>query len=150
MKRAVALLLSISLLGCFPHNPRQRTYAQLAEGGAIVAGIIMEYFVQTGADCDAMKLPGVTDDSSCHVKNGALGDVGVALIVGGLLGFVGTISTAEDDKKASPMIDIKAKPAESHADLKLPPGVKGNAPTATSTSTTTAASTPAIAAPAQP
>src|SRR5579862_2031211 len=96
MMRAVALMISISLLGCFPHNARRRTYAELAEGGAIVAGIVSEYFVNTGADCDIMSEPGVPD-TACHTKASALGDIGVALIVGGLLGFVGTISTAEDE-----------------------------------------------------
>lgn len=112
----------VSLLGCFPHDAHKRTIAQVIEGGAMVVGVGAEFLVNTGADCDQMGMPGVPN-SSCRTKANALGDVGVALILGGLLGFVATISTAEEDKPP-PKVDIKAEaPAEKPA-LKLPAGVQ--------------------------
>lgn len=143
MRSAVALLLtSTMMLGCFPHDAHKRTLAQFAEGGAVVSGIALEAFLSTGADCDAMTMIGAPPDSNCHTKSTVLGDLGVALILGGLLGFVATISTAEE-AKAPPPVDIKAPAPAAKADLKLPPGVKGNteatAPAAAETSETTPA-----------
>ena len=151
MRSTVALLLTgTMMLGCFPHDPHKRTLAQFAEGGAVVSGIALEAILSTGADCDAMAKIGAPPDSSCHTKSTVLGDLGVALILGGLLGFVATISTAEE-AKAPPPIDIKAQAPAAKPDLKLPPGVKGNteatAPAATSEATTPAAdTTPAASA----
>jgi hypothetical protein len=55
MKAAVALLCSVTVLtGCFPNNPQHRTYAKYAEGAALVAGIAVSAFANTGADCDQM------------------------------------------------------------------------------------------------
>jgi len=126
MRRAVAFLLtSTMMLGCFPHDAHKRTLAQLAEGGAVVGGIALEAALGTGADCDAMTMIGAPPDSNCHTNKSVAGGVGVALILGGLLGFVATISTAEEDKEP-PKVDIKAQDQAGKADLKLPPGVKGN------------------------
>ena len=124
--RAVALILSIALLsGCFPHNARKRTYAQLAEGGAIVSGIVIEALVNSGADCDQMG-PVVNPNSDCRSKATIAGDIGLGLIIGGLVGFLATISTAEEDK--TPIIEIKAETTpQDKPKLTLPPGVKGNA-----------------------
>ncbi|HEY5921376.1 MAG TPA: hypothetical protein VIV11_06885, partial [Kofleriaceae bacterium] len=62
MKRAVvALLVSVSLLGCFPHNPKARTYAQLGEGAAIAAGIALSALGGTTADCDEMTMAGIAE-----------------------------------------------------------------------------------------
>ena len=110
--RAAAALLSISLLmfGCFPHDAHNRTIAQLIEGGSIAAGIGVEAFVSTGADCDSMGIPGQPVDVNCHNRSSTWGGVGVALMLAGLLGFIATISTAEDDAPEAPRIDIKAKP----------------------------------------
>lgn len=123
--RAVSLFLAITLLGCFPHNKRARTYAKLSEAGSLVAGIGMEYFVNTGADCDAMTLPGQTTSSSCHTHAAVLGDVGMGLILAGLLGFVATVSTSpdEDGPPPAPIPSETDKTAEKRQ-LKLPPGVK--------------------------
>ena len=128
MMRAVALILSFAILGCFPHDPRKRTYAQLVEGGSILTGVALEAVVNSGADCDLMQ-GGVTfSNESCHTKATILGNTGLALILGGLIGFLATISTAEEDK-AQPPIDIKADKATNteKPKLTLPPGVKGNA-----------------------
>jgi hypothetical protein len=110
MNRAVvALLVSVSLLGCFPHSARNRRYAQLGEGAAILGGIVISAVSNTSADCDEMQVPGL-NDSSCQNKAQWMTTAGVVLIVGGLLGFVATVSTAE---KAPPpkVVEIKEVPA---------------------------------------
>lgn len=124
--RVVALLASFSLLGCFPHNARHRTYAKLGEGGAIVAGIVLEALVNSGADCDQMAGT-ATGSTSCHDKATLLGDVGVGLILGGLLGFVATISTEDEGRAPPPVVEIKADRA-TNPKLALPPGVKPGTP----------------------
>jgi hypothetical protein len=100
MRAAVALLVSVSMLGCFPHSERRRTYAKLAEGGALVGGIVISAVGNTGADCDAMAVNGV--ESNCKSNAQILSTVGVTLILAGLLGFVATVSTAEDDSDDKP------------------------------------------------
>ena len=122
MNRAVALLLSVSLLGCFPHDPRKRTYAQLTEGGLIVAGIVVGATSNTTADCDMMYTQG-TMNKSCKDKAQLMSTLATVLVVSGLLGFVATISTAEDDKKPTPPIEIKAN-EEKPADQVTAPGLK--------------------------
>ena len=104
MRAVVALMLSASILtpGCFPHDSHKRTLAQLIEGGTIAAGIGVEAFVSTGADCDMMTMQGLPIDMNCHNRSSTWGGLGVALILGGLLGFIATISTAEDDKPEAP------------------------------------------------
>jgi hypothetical protein len=118
MNRAVvALVVIVSMLGCFPHSPRKRTIAQIGEGTAILAGIAISAFANTTADCDNMDgVTGLNQGDDC--RNGAkwATTAGVALIVGGLLGFVATVSTAQEDAKPKP-VEIKevteAKPAAS-------------------------------------
>jgi len=137
--RAVALVVIASLVaGCFPHNKRARTISKYSEGGAIVAGIGLEYLTNSGADCDPMAQPGQST-SGCHSRATVYGDVGLSLILAGLLGFVATISTSPDeDEPAHAVTVIKAeKPAEK-PDLKLPPGVKVPAATASTASPTPA------------
>src|SRR5439155_7842927 len=98
--------------------------AQFAEGGSVVAGIALEAFLGTGADCDKMTKIGDPIDQGCHDRATLFGDLGVAFMLAGMLGFVATISTAEDEPTA-PKIDIKAAEAPATAkDLHLPPGVK--------------------------
>lgn len=118
MRAAVALLVSVSLLGCFPHNPRARTYAKAGEGAAILAGIAISALAGTSADCDEMSMAGI-DDSGCHTKAQWLGTAGVVLIVGGLLGFVATVSTAEDDPTPKP-VEIKSEVVTSPATIASP------------------------------
>jgi hypothetical protein len=96
--RAVALLVIASLVGCFPHNAHKRTIAQLVEGGVLAAGIGMEYFANTEADCDQMKqTTGGVGGSSCGGVSQSIGSVGVGFILAGLVGFIVTISGAQDD-----------------------------------------------------
>lgn len=131
--RAVALVMAVSLLGCFPHNPRARTISKWSEGAAIVAGIAMEAIVSNGADCDAMAMPGIpTRNSSCHNRAAILGGVGIALIFGGLLGFVATIST-EPDEKPVPKVDIKVDPKPEAKPVIDPGFVKPATPTTPAT-----------------
>lgn len=121
MRAAVALLASISLLGCFPHNPKARTYAKIAEGSAIVAGIAVSAFQNTGADCDEMMMIGV-DNSSCHTQAKWLTTAGVVLIVGGLLGFVATVSTAEEDKTPPKPLELTEEETAKPATIAKPTG----------------------------
>jgi hypothetical protein len=125
MNRAVvALLVSVSLLGCFPHSARNRTYAKIGEGGALAAGIALSAFANSAADCDSMEVSGVNDQSGCRSNAKWASTAGVVLVLGGLLGFVATVSTAEDDNEPKPVEikDVSQKP-ETPA-LAPPPGVK--------------------------
>jgi hypothetical protein len=143
MNRAVvASLLCVSLLGCFPHSARNRRYAQLGEGAAIVAGIAISAFANTSADCDEMQMPGV-DDSGCHSKAQWASTAGVVLIVGGLLGFVATVSTAEKPPEPKP-IEIKAEPAKVETKPAAPASTATAAPTETTPATPPTENTQAI------
>jgi hypothetical protein len=96
--RAVALLvITTQLAGCFPHNAHKRTIAQLVEGGVLATGIGMEYFANTTADCDQMKQETGNLNTSCSGVTQSIGSVGVGLILAGLVGFIVTISGAQDD-----------------------------------------------------
>ena len=97
--RAVALALIITMLaGCFPHNAHRRTIAQLVEGGVLGVGIGMEYFANTTADCDQMtQMNGPA--TKCSSTGQTIGSIGVTLILAGLVGFIATISAAEDDSE---------------------------------------------------
>lgn len=118
--RAVALLVSLAMStgACFPHNEHHQTLAKLTEGGLVVAGVALLFAVNTGADCDAMLQPGESGDS-CHTKATVLGDIGLGLILTGLIGFIATVSSAEDAKPTPTTVTPKAadptppaKPAE--------------------------------------
>jgi hypothetical protein len=93
--RAVALLASLQLLGCFPHDALKRTISQLVEGGVLAAGIGMQYFANTQADCDQQMQTGM--GGSCSGTGQALGSIGVGFILAGLVGFIVTVSGAEDE-----------------------------------------------------
>ena len=88
---------------CFPHNEQHRTYAKLGEGGALAAGILISALSNSGADCDENRAPG-TELKDCKSNASALSTVGIVLILTGLLGFVATVSTAEDEDKTSAKI----------------------------------------------
>lgn len=141
MRAVVALLVSVSMLGCFPHNEKHQTYAKLAEGGALVAGIAISAFSNTGADCEMMKMNGV--DTNCSSNAKLLSGVGVALILGGLLGFVATVSTAENDAKppvtVTPAQPTAQKPAEPKKDEPVAPAAPAAAEPAGSASPAPAA-----------
>jgi hypothetical protein len=94
--RIVALLASLQLIGCFPHDAHKRTISQIVEGATLGAGIGMEYFANTQADCDLMKQEGMSG-GDCGGVGRALDSVGMGFILAGLVGFIVTISSAEDD-----------------------------------------------------
>ncbi len=151
--RAVASLLSIALLGCFPHNPKARTYAKITEGSFIVGGVAMEFLAnsKTGADCQMMSSIG-NPQTSCHTTGTILGGVGLGMILAGLTGFIATISTAEEEKAPPPRVEVKAQPPADKHDVKLPPGVQPDptpAPAAEPAASPEAAPT-GSAAPSQP
>ncbi|MEO6775486.1 MAG: hypothetical protein ABI467_21165 [Kofleriaceae bacterium] len=111
MRSAVALMLAATLVpGCFPHNSRNRTIAEIVEGGVAVSGVVVESFVQSGADCDMTHAPGAPP-VSCKQNASLSGGIGVALILAGVIGFIATISTSEDDNDTPKPIEIKAAPA---------------------------------------
>ena len=128
MRRVVASLLvvSIALVGCFPKEPHKRTLAMYGEGAAFVGGIALEAFLQTGADCDQMRPIGAPPPADCHNRSNTLGAIGIGLILAGLIGFIATVSTAEDDPEP-PKVDIKAQPVHPEPTVKptqiaAPPG----------------------------
>jgi hypothetical protein len=110
MRAAVAFVITASLLAgaCFPNNPKHRMYAQLGEGAALAGGITMLYFVNSGADCDMNSAPGGEPDDGCKTKATVLGDIGLGLILIGLVGFIATVSTAEDAKPTPTVVVPKA------------------------------------------
>ena len=124
--RAVALIVLTSLLGCFPHNHKARTISKYAEGGTVVAGIGLEFLVNSGADCDAQTGP-LQSSSSCRGTATTLGDLGVGMILAGLLGFVATVSTSDDEDAPAPAPVVTQTKKIDSKDLKLPPGVKAPA-----------------------
>jgi hypothetical protein len=111
MRSAVALMLAGSMMlpGCFPHNSRNRTISEIVEGGLSISGVVVEGFVQSGADCDMTHAPG-SPTPTCKQDASLGGGIGVALILAGLIGFIATISTSEDDDDKPKPIEIKAKP----------------------------------------
>ncbi len=102
MRAAVALVLSLTVCSgaCFPNNPKYQTYAKLGEGAAMVAGIGLLLVVNTGADCDMKAMSSGDPETGCKSRATVLGDAGLALIIIGLVGFIATVSTAEDAKPA--------------------------------------------------
>lgn len=105
MKPLVALLVSVSLAACFPNSAKHRTYAKVAEGGALVGGIAMLAVVNTGADCDNMQDTG----DGCRADASVLGTVGLGLILAGMVGFIATVSTSPDDKPEAPAANTLTK-----------------------------------------
>ncbi len=115
--RAVAVLLSLSLLGCFPHDPHARAISQYSEGGAVLLGIGILALAGTQADCDAMHTTAMPS-SSCNSKATLLSDIGLSLLVGGLIGFIATVATAEDPPP--PPTNVIAKPKDPLPPVKSP------------------------------
>ncbi|HSD88583.1 MAG TPA: hypothetical protein VLB44_13740 [Kofleriaceae bacterium] len=153
VRAAVALLVSVAVMsaGCFPHNAARRQQAKYAEGASLVAGILVSALSNTGADCDSMAMQGI-DPTSCRTKAKVLGTVGLTLILAGLLGFVATVSTAEDDNDAKPVTtivpDTKGKPGATAGSAAAPPPTTpppATTPTTTATTPTDTGATDATA-----
>ena len=112
MRAIAATLLSLSVLsaGCFPHNAKKRTIAQLGEGGFIVGGIAILAVANTGADCDRM-MPGDTT-TDCKDRATLISNIGFGLLLAGLVGFIATVTTAEDDAdNEPPKLSVDPPPA---------------------------------------
>jgi hypothetical protein len=117
----VALLLVVT--ACFPHNARHRKIAKWSEGGALAAGIVMLSVANTGADCTGG--PSARDSlDGCRRNATLIGDVGLALILGGLVGFGITQMTTPEETAPPP------KPLAAQADPDAPkPTLPGRAAT---------------------
>jgi hypothetical protein len=109
MKAVTALLVTVSLTACFPNSAKHRTYAKVGEGAALATGIALLYMANSGADCDEMRGPG-EDVSGCRSKADVMSGVGLGLILGGLAGFIATVSTSPDDKPESPANTLTPTP----------------------------------------
>ena len=103
MRTAIAFALSVSMLcgACFPESAKHRRIAKYAEGGAILTGIILSGIANTTADCKG-EIAGETD-VACEDRARILGYIGLGLIVGGLVGFIATVSTSGDDDLDQPV-----------------------------------------------
>lgn len=130
----MALVAGAGLLagGCFPHEPKKRMYAEITEGAFIAGGIAMLSVSNSGADCDVnqSRIPGV--DTGCHNKEGTIGSLGLGLIVLGLVGFISTISTAEEEKTPPPVLITAPPPAPTPVTSPIPltpPPAAGSAAT---------------------
>ncbi len=117
--RAIALVTSLSLLGCFPHDPHARMIAQISEGGAAALGVTILALTHTNADCEANNMNIAMPDMSCQNKSNALSDIGLALMIGGLVGFIATVSSAEEDPPPPPT-NVLTKPKEPLPPVKSP------------------------------
>ena len=134
MRAAVALVLSLTLCSgaCFPNNPKYQTYAKLGEGAAMAAGIGLLLAVNTGADCDMKAIPGGDPEGGCKGRATILGDAGLALIIIGLVGFIATVSTAEDAKPVPTTVIPKPDaPTPAPAPAPEPAPAAGSAPAPT-------------------
>ena len=132
MRSAVALVLASSLTaGCFPHSRRNTTISEIIEGGIAVSGVVVEGFVQSGADCNEMVTAPGAPKSMCASNASTAGGIGVVLILAGVVGFIATISAFEDDaaNNKPPVIEIKAPPPPAPPTTTTPPPAPA-APTA--------------------
>lgn len=93
--RAVALVVCLTFLGCFPNNARHRTYAKIVEGGVLVGGIGLLAFSNTQADCD-MEVGLGMPKQDCQSKAGLISGIGLTMILLGMIGFAATVTTATD------------------------------------------------------
>lgn len=97
MRSSAALVAAFAITtgACFPNNAHHRTIAKYAEGGAILAGIAILAVAKTGADCRTAiaNMP----DADCQNRAELVGDIGLGLLLTGLVGFIATVSTSEDD-----------------------------------------------------
>lgn len=137
MRAIAATLLSLSVLsaGCFPHNAKKRTIAQLGEGGFVVGGIVILAVSNTNADCDSMVMVG-DDTSACKDRATLISNIGFGLLLAGLVGFIATVTTAVDDAdngppKAAPDPSLTPAPPLAPAPAGPPGGTIATDPPAT-------------------
>jgi hypothetical protein len=103
--RLVAFLSCLLMLGCFPNNAKHRTYAKYVEGGMLLGGVVLLGVANTGADCDDTVKLGMPK-SECKSTASLISGIGLALVIGGLVGFMATVATTEE-KKTTPTTDDK-------------------------------------------
>ncbi len=101
MNRLVCVLLVISMAACFPHNTRRRRLAKWSEGGVIAGGIAMLAVTGSGADCTAGPAGRAAYDD-CRRNATITGDIGLGLILAGLVGFGITQITTPDETAPPP------------------------------------------------
>jgi hypothetical protein len=116
MRVAASVVAVAVLAGCFPENPRARTFAKYGEGAAVVAGVIVLAVANSGADCDALGQPGVPD-SNCRKSSTTATSIGLSAILVGLVGFIATISTTPDDKRPTTTVTTPPQPLPPPAPL---------------------------------
>jgi hypothetical protein len=117
------MLLAFTILtGCFPHEPAKRRTAKWIEGGSIAAGIAMLSVTKTGADCEFNGPASRAEYQSCRTSSTIVGNIGLALILGGLVGFATTTMTAEETKPPAlqPLAQEKSKDDEETPKPALP------------------------------
>lgn len=137
--RLVALLSCLMLLGCFPNNPKHRNYAKMVEGGMLVGGVVLLAVSETQADCD-MKMGLGIPKMDCKSKAGLISGIGLALVIGGIVGFMATVATTEEPKT----IPItKSEPKPTTPGTPVTPVPETPAPTPTPAPAPTPAPTPA-------
>lgn len=108
----IVLLLATLVTGCFPHNARHRKLAKWTEGGAIAGGVLLLSAAGTGADCTAGP-SGRDAYDSCRTRATVVGDLGLGLILAGLVGFGITQMTSGDGSEApapTPLASEDASP----------------------------------------
>lgn len=107
--RAVSFIVVLSLLGgCFVHDAHRRRMTKYAEGGAIVGGIVLLSVTGSGADCMNTGPADREAYDSCRSRATVMGDAGLALILGGLLGFAFTQMTAPAEP--APLAPLASEP----------------------------------------
>lgn len=132
MRVASALVLSLSLAtgACFPNNARHRTIAKITEGGVLLGGIALLAVVNSGADC-MTEIPSMPDED-CESKARLLSNIGLGLVLTGLVGFIVTVSTSDDDKASStttiPATTTPLEPAPAPAPAPTPAPAPAPAP----------------------
>ncbi len=101
MRLVIVSLVLASLAGCFPHNAKHRKIAKWSAGGAIAGGVLMLSVAGTGADCTAGPAGRPTYDD-CRRNATIVGDIGLGLILAGLVGFGITQMTSGDGEAPPP------------------------------------------------
>ena len=112
MRAATIVLLVALVSGCFA-NARHRRTAKLGEGAAIATGILVLSLAPSGADCRYVASEGRDSYDSCQTNANLVGTAGLALVLGGLLGFAITqMTTPEAPPPPPPLATVPlTKPA---------------------------------------
>lgn len=113
--RAVALVVCLTFLGCFPNNAKHRTYAKIVEGGFLAGGIGLLAFSNTQADCD-MEVGLGMPKQDCESRAGLISGIGLTMILLGLIGFAATTTTATDTDPATSTTTSSPPPAMKNPD----------------------------------